>query len=281
MRVSFFFLPILLLSATGPAFAQTWRYFGPEYIHSAFAPPTTAEGAYLCVIEGWTPQNSGFPERADKWNTHIFPIGPTNPDALSVVLDSIEGAATGLCDFVAVPWYEPKIHAALTERLNLRSITAIPDLDASNSKQSGDITTTGPSPEVVEARVQELGADCKRTPYGKTYFDCSCVAEKARARIIDGVISVHAQNYDIMKSLYEDPALGCVDTEGVKTAVFEFCENQKFYSGGTLDNLDCNCAQETALAEFLKKPGVSKWHTQPLFSIGINPVNGQLPCRAP
>ncbi|MGC1486238.1 MAG: hypothetical protein WA784_00455, partial [Albidovulum sp.] len=88
----------VLLTLVGIATAQAkdpnWLYVTVDSeLASAYDEGRTPEYAGLCVIEGWTTENSGIPEVSNAWYVSIAPSGPNNPNALGVILDSIDQVA--------------------------------------------------------------------------------------------------------------------------------------------------------------------------------------------
>jgi hypothetical protein len=262
------------------ATAQTWRYFTFEYNQSGIAPPSNGTGAYLCAIEGWTIENSGFPVLATGWNSKILPSGPNNPDALAVVLDSIDATATGLCDFVAVPWYAPQIHDVLLERLEFRSLQVVPSLEGGAVAEATAKYNETSSIE-VDQKVDEVFGECNRNPYSKMYYDCACIADQTRKRLDNGEFSLLSGLWDMNRLLYPDPSAVCVDREKIARASLENCESFQIFGGPQAQKIDCSCVVEKASRAFLENPGIDTRNTKTLLSVGIVPERGQFVCRTP
>lgn len=271
-------LCLVCLLIPAAAKAQTWRYFTFEYNQSAMAPPANGVGAYLCAIEGWTAENSDFSNLAASWNPNIFPSGSNNPNALAVVLNTIDAAATGVCDFVAVPWYAPEIHQILLERLDLHSFQVIPSLEegvatTSQSKPKETLSTE------VDQKVDQVVADCNRNPYSKKLYDCTCIGSETRRRLDSGTFSTLSGLWDMNQVLYPDPTGVCVDRAKIARHSLENCENFRIYGGPEAQKIDCSCVVEKATRAFLENPGITNWNVSTLSKVGIVPERGQFVCR--
>ena len=81
--------------------------------------------AELCVIEGWTPENSGVQHLAKDWQVSVTPSAPNNPHALELILATIDLSSDGECDFVAVPWYVPPFRKPIGDRIANRRMLEI------------------------------------------------------------------------------------------------------------------------------------------------------------
>lgn len=250
-----------LLLHLGAAQAQepNWRYFTADpSMAAAFDTPIYSQGAQLCVIEGWTPENSGFPSAAPLWNTQIFPNTPSNPDALQVMLQSIDAQATGHCDFVGLPWYVPQFRQPFIDRLAQHAMTEIAGLSVPEG--ANPAAASAPSAELsAEAAAvgQQIETACARHPYQSLEFDCGCVANAITAGILGGTLSAKTDANTHIYQYFRSPPPTCVNDAGIRAAVVKFCENNNIFASSA-NPVDCQCAADVGVAAFRANPQPSK-----------------------
>lgn len=124
-------LYLVLSASNAQAKDPNWLYLtNREDIVQTFQQPPYPTEDRFCVIEGWTPGNSGVYELAKGWKGMILPNAPANPNALSIILSTIDLASDGECDFVAVPWYVPQFRKPIIDRIAANGVMEITGLSA-------------------------------------------------------------------------------------------------------------------------------------------------------
>lgn len=263
---------VALLFLSGPLMADgaNWKYFSQytamfNVIPEAIASNNGPNGIKVCAMEGWTAENSGFPEAAANWNTSFFPNGVVGSvgdvveaDVLRSAFAMIDSAGTGQCDMIALPWFFPVLQPNMDRLAADNGFVELAGLSAPQVASPAPIL--GPQAagnsaalmDAADATAKGVLAECDG---GMTdiEFDCGCISDSIKAQIVDGRIPPQSDPGTLWFFYRQGGDTSCIDDAALRQDIIKFCENQNFYSGGTR-TMDCDCAADFGVSGFYEHP---------------------------
>lgn len=273
------FFAYFVLPYSAQAQDATWRYFTNESYVFYQGYPSLDEIEYkqltLCVIEAWSPENSGFSRVSGNWEIKTVPYAPNGTDP---ILEIIETASLYLgnssCAFFGIPWADVSVdnRQGITDLLKRQGITEllgnyrlinyeIPALKTPEEIVAlGSSSASRISEAEAEMLAQEAGGNCRGNSIMSELYDCNCLINQAKQNLLDGRISVTDAQTLFHNSFYTPDAAGqtsCVNETGVRAYAMRLCITPT-NSRCTASTEVQSCVADEAVRLFSENPYISK-----------------------